>query len=122
MDIGCGEKSVNPMAGGGFHRVISPLDVLFSSACQPGDGHRLPGFASFGQRTHFLRDAAHGFKIAGGGDGKTGFAHIHAEAGELPRDFQFLIDIQSCAGALFAIAQGGIKNNQGIFFYRYVRV
>ena len=46
--------------------------------------------------------------------GKTGLDDIDVEAGQLTGDLHFLAEVHGRAGALFAVAQGGVEDDDFI--------
>ena len=59
-----------------------------------------------------IGDRLHGLEIAVGACRKSGLDHVHFQTFELACNAQFFIFRHGRAGRLFAIAQGGIKNDQ----------
>ena len=56
----------------------------------------------------------HGFEIAVADARETGFDYVHAKPRELPRDLQFFTEIHRGAGALLAVAQGGVEYDDAV--------
>ncbi len=54
----------------------------------------------------------HGFEVTVGTGGKAGLDHIHAQSLELASNTHFLVTGHRRSGRLFAITQGGIKNDE----------
>ena len=86
------------------------LDIGGNGARQTGD-HRM-----FGAAGNFRNR----FKIAIGGNRKPGFDDIDAHFIKLFCDHEFFLMGHRCAGRLFAIAQGGIKNQNLVLARRNV--
>jgi hypothetical protein len=99
---------VDALALSGPHRFGGARDIFPAGARQPGD-HR--AFHALGYQLHAL-------EIADAGDREAGFQDIHAQFRQRFRHAQFLVDIHGKAGGLFAVPQGGVKNDDAIFWYR----
>ena len=77
------------------------VDVLFRTAGESADD----------RTADFRGDGLDGFEIAGTADRKAGLDDIHIHAGQLAGDLHFFAQVHAGAGALFAVAQGGIEND-----------
>jgi hypothetical protein len=62
--------------------------------------------------------ALNGVEVARRGGGKAGLDDIDAHALQLARHAQLLVLGHGGAGALFAVAQGGVENHQVVFHVR----
>ncbi len=56
-------------------------------------------------------DGADGFEIAVRGDGEAGLEDVDAEAGELVRHAELFAGVHGAAGALLAVAEGGVEED-----------
>src|SRR5690554_2621759 len=101
------DKGMNTAIGGILQRFGSTVDVGGFGACQGTDG-RLPDGVGNGFDC---------FEITLTGDSKTGFDHVYLEALKGSGDTQFLVAVHGGAGALLAVTQGGVKNDQLVFFH-----
>src|SRR5580698_7563295 len=86
--------------GGVLQSFPGALDIGAAGAAQPCDD----GAAN--DRGYGL----HGFKVAIGSDGQSGFNHGATETVELVRQAQFLLVVHAAARRLFSVAQGGVEN------------
>ena len=87
--------------------------------CRPVDIRRLgTGQGANGGFAHGVGNGLHRQKVPLAGDGEAGFDHIHLHPFQGLGDTQLLVLIHGGAGALLAIAQGGIENNQAFFAHR----
>ena len=50
-------------------------------------------------------------EIAVADDRETGLNDIDVETGQLAGDLHFFAEVHGCAGALFAVAQGGVEDD-----------
>src|SRR5581483_914743 len=55
-------------------------------------------------------DASYGLEVARRGGGEAGLDDVHAEALELARDRELLLDVHRASGRLLAVAQGGVED------------
>ena len=97
-------KGMDTTGGGIFQRFTGTVDIGIQGSGQGADGALLDGIGN-----RFNR-----FEVTGAGDGKARFDHIHAQLFQLFGDAQLLILGHRRAGALLAVTQGGIKNNNAI--------
>ena len=100
MDVGGGNKGVNPGIGGLLDGLPAGVDVLGESPGQAGD-LRSPDFP--GHRPHRL-------EIPRGRKGETGLDDIHVEEFQVPGDLQFFVHVEIGAGGLFPVPQGRIED------------
>ncbi len=104
-----GEEDVDASAfAGGFHCFASGVDVFGDAprkTCDNG-AFDLPG------------DRLHGCEVAFADHGEARFNDIHLEPRKLPGDFKFFAEVHRCAGALLAVAEGGVENAESIFIHR----
>ena len=84
-----------------FQRFPRAIDIVIDAPRQTANNRALNDAGDFANR----------LKIAFGRDGKTRFDHVDAEIDQRLRDFQFLLHVHTCARRLFAVAQGGVKND-----------
>ena len=96
-DEGVDARTLRPL-----QRFGRPRDVAVVGARQRADG----GFADG------LGDRAHRFEIAIAGRRKAGLDHVDAQAFQLPGDTELLFACHRSAGRLFAVAQGGVENDE----------
>ena len=87
-----------------LHRFSAAIDIFGVRARQAGD-HRILGAPG---------DLADRLKIAFGSDGKASLDDIHAHVVEHFGNFELLLEAHGGAGALFAVAQGGVENNDAV--------
>ncbi len=85
-------------------RLGAAVDVLECGAGEPAD-HRILG--AFG-------DLMHGREVAVRGDRKAGFDDVDAHLVEQSGDFEFLLVRHGRAGALLAVTQGGVEDNDAV--------
>jgi hypothetical protein len=95
-----GDEGVDARDAGVFYRLGAAVDVLGGGARQAGDGGVF----------HPAGDFRHGFEIALRGDGEAGLDDIDAQSVQNVGDFQFFFKTHRGAGALLAIAQGGVED------------
>ena len=85
------------------HSFAATRDVGFDGAGEAGDD-RVPGA---------LGDGGDGLEVALGGDRETRLDNVDAHGVEHLGDLQLVFKIHGRAGRLFAIAQGGVENDDG---------
>ncbi len=86
------------------HGFGAAVDVLGGSARQAAHGGVL----------HPARDFGHRVEIALRGDREAGFHHIDAQGVQNVGDFEFFLERHRGAGALLAVAQGGVENDDAV--------
>src|SRR2546423_4511977 len=59
----------------------------------------------------------HRAEIAFADHREAGFDHVHLQAGELARDFEFFAQVHGGAGALLTIAERGVEYDDAIVFH-----
>ena len=91
-------------APGVLHRVAGAVDIGVDGARQAGDGGVL----------HAAGDGGDGFEIAVGGDGKSRLDDVDAHAVETLGDLELLLEGHRGAGALLAVAQRGVENDDAV--------
>ncbi len=91
-------------APGEFHRFRAAVDVLRMGAGETGDDGVLGAPADLADR----------LEIAFGSDGKTGLDDIDAHVVEHLGDFELLLEAHGGAGALLAVAQGGVEYDDAV--------
>src|SRR5690606_35060698 len=77
---------------------------------------------AYGRLLDRLGDAAHRLEVAVGGGGEARLDDVDPHALELARDAHLLVAGHRGARALFAVAQGGIEDDQLIFHGRLLEV
>src|SRR3981081_4211952 len=87
-----------------LHSFRAAVDVLRMRSRQAGD-HRVLGAPG---------DLADRLEVAFGGDREAGPDHGDAHVVEHFGDFELLLEAHGRAGALFAIAQGGVEYNDAV--------
>ena len=95
------DAGVDAGAGAVLERVGADVDVLLDRAGQAADN---------GLVAHDLGDLLDGLEVAGARDGETGLDDVNAQTEELTGDDQLLLGVHGRAGALFAVAQGGVED------------
>ncbi len=102
MQLGRGQEDVDaPAVPGGLDGGRGGVDVLPYAARQPGDD----------RAAHLGGDLFDGMEIAVADDRETGLDDIDVEAAQLAGDLHFLAQVHGRAGALFAVAQGGVEDD-----------
>ena len=86
------------------HGFGAAVDVLGGGARQAANGGVL----------HPARDFGHRVEIALRGDREAGLDHIDAHSVQNVGDFQFFLERHRGAGALLAVAQGGVEYNDAV--------
>src|SRR4029079_7757519 len=56
----------------------------------------------------------HRFRIGLGGNREARFDDVHAQAAQLARQRELLVDLEREAGGLLAVAQGGVEDGQPV--------
>lgn len=100
------QAGVNAGVFGVFEGFAGHVDIFFAGT---GEATDLNAFEFAGQ-------GLDGFEVTRGGDGESGLDDVDAELDEGVSDFEFLGHGQADAGALLAIAKGGIKNENSVHF------
>src|SRR6185369_10217141 len=100
VDVRSADAGMDAFSLGEFERIDGGINVFFH-----GPGERANDGAGDGL-THLYNR----LEIAGGGDGKTGFDHVHAEDFELPGNLDFFHGVELAAGGLLAVAEGGVED------------
>jgi hypothetical protein len=93
---------VNPARRRFFQGFAGPVNIGVGGAGQSADHAVLDR----------PRHRPHRLKIAGAGDGKTGLDHVDPHPLQHLGDADFFFLGHGRAGALFAVAQGRVENNQ----------
>ncbi len=86
---------------GGFHGGSGGVDVFVRATRQTGDDRA----ADLGG------DLLDGMEIAVADDRETGLDDIDVEAAQLAGHLHFFAQVHGCAGALFAVAQGSVEDD-----------
>ncbi len=87
-----------------LHRLRRPIDIALQTAGQATDDGALG----------LLGDGLHCREIVRTGDGESGFDDIDAHRLQHARDLQLLLEIHRCARRLFAVAQGGVEDDDAV--------
>jgi hypothetical protein len=101
VNVAGGDERVDALLHRRGDRLAGPDDVGLARAREPAD-HRSP---------HLAGDEVDGLEIPVGTDGEAGFNDVDAEAGELMRHLQLLLDVHGRAGRLLAVAQRGVEDD-----------
>ena len=91
-------------------RLAGRLDVLGNTTGQPGNRRPLD----------LLGNGVHRGKIALADHRKTALDHVHLKSGQLTGDLEFFAQRHGGAGALFAVAECRVKNDDPILFHFFV--
>jgi hypothetical protein len=113
VDVAGGQKGVDAGTHRALHRFPRLVDVVLVGARQAGDDRRRGNCAIFAAARlppDRVGDAAHGFQVAGAGGGEARLHDVHAQPRQLVGDLQLLLDVEGGAGALLAVAQGGVED------------
>ncbi len=105
---GGGQEGVDALAPGGLDRLGAAVDVLRRGARQAAD-HRV---------LRPLGDLVDGGEIAFRGDRETGLDDIDTHIVQQFGDLELFLVGHGGAGALLAVAQGGVENNDAVFIRR----
>ena len=103
VEVGAGEEDVDAALVGGLDGAGGGFDVLAFAAGEGGDA---------GGAVHFAGDGLDGVEVAVGGDGEAGFDDVDAERGELVGEAQLFCVVHGAAGRLFAVAEGGVEDDE----------
>ena len=95
---------MNAAAVGGLDGAGGGLDIFAAGAGESSDA----GAADF------ARDGADGLEVAGAGDGKASLEEVDTEGGELVSHAQFFGVVHGASGALLAVAQRGVEEEDAI--------
>ena len=95
------QAGVDARALGRLERLGGAVDVLVDGASQTADHAGVPRQAA---------NLLHGAEVARAGDGEAGLDHVHVHADELLRNDELLLRVHGGAGALLAVAEGGVKD------------
>ena len=95
------DAGVDARALGALERLGRTVDVLLDRTREAADHAVVTGDAA---------DLLHGAEVARRGDGEAGLDDVHAHADELLGDDELLLGVHGGAGALLAVAQGGVKD------------
>ena len=103
-------------APGEFHRFGAAVDILRVRPRQAGDD-RVLGAAG---------DLADRLEVAFGGDGKAGLDDVDAHVVEHLGDLDLFLERHGGAGALLAVAQGGVEYDNavllGLFSFAHLKI
>ena len=103
-----GEENVDaPLFAGRRDRLAGRLDVPRHAAGEAGDGRPrdLPG------------DGVDGGEVALADHREAALDDVHLQPGQLPGDLELLAQRHRGAGALLAVAEGRVKNDDPVFFH-----
>ena len=90
---------------GEFHRFTGTINIGIDRTSETGNGCAFDALGNF----------CHRFEIAIRGNRKTGFDDVDAHRIQEIGDFKLLFERHGCARRLFAIAQGGVENDDAVF-------
>jgi len=110
VDVGRGQEGMDARFGRGLDGFPGLVDVVADGAGQPGDDGAI-------RRAYFLGDALDGQQVVRAGGREARLDDVHAQAGQLPGDFQLLGAGQAGAGRLLAVAQGRVKDENPVGVY-----
>ena len=96
---------------GRLDRLAGAVDVLLAGAGETRDDGALGA----------LRDFLHGGEVAFRRDRETGLDDVHAHLVEQLGHFELLVEGHGGAGALLAVAQGGVEDDDAVLFGRCLR-
>ena len=106
MDLGRGEKHMDaPALAGGFYGGAGGVNILGHAPRQAGD---LGAFHLFG-------DGLHGRKIALADHREASLDDIHLEGSQLLRHREFFAEVHGRTGALLAVTESGVEDQDSIF-------
>ncbi len=98
-----------------LHGLPRPVNVVLVGARQPGNDRRRdtfpPWLSTRGWRPTVLAIWRTASRSPGLAAGKARLHDVDAQAGQLLGNIQFFLGVEGCAGALFTIAQGGVKDH-----------
>ena len=113
VQLGRGEEDMDAsLFAGRRDGLAGRLNVPWHTAGEAGDDRSLD----------FPGDGVDGGEVALADHGKTALDHVHLQPGELPRDLEFFAQCHRGAGALLAVAEGRVKNDDPVFFHVFVLV
>ena len=95
-----GDEGMDAAALGVAHGFGAAADVFFIGARQASDGG---AFTNAG-------DGFDGFEIANRGGGEARFDDVDADLVQEAAQLDFIVQGHGCAGRLFAVAHGGVEN------------
>ncbi len=98
------DERVDASALGVLHRVAGAVDVGDDGAREAGDRRVLDA----------LGDGGDGLEVAVGGDGEARLDDVDAHAVETVGDLELLLEGHGRAGALLAVAQRGVENDDAV--------
>ena len=104
MDGRGGDERVDAPALGVLHGFAGAVDVGVDGAGEAGHGRVL----------HAAGDGRDGLEVAVRGDGKTGLDDVDAHAVEALGNLELLLEGHGGAGALLAVAQRGVENDDTV--------
>mmetsp|Transcript_17305 Transcript_17305/g.44762 ORF Transcript_17305/g.44762 Transcript_17305/m.44762 type:complete len:519 (-) Transcript_17305:21-1577(-) len=111
VDVRRGEERVDAVEWRVAHRVVAAVQVLLVGAREARDAHRCPVRPPLRDRANLLRDCPDRLKVSVRGDRETSFAHVHSQAGELPRNEELLFQRERGARRLLTVAQRRVKDD-----------
>ena len=108
VQLGRGEEDMDAsLFAGRRDGLAGRLNVPWHTAGEAGDGRSLD----------FPGDGVDGGEVALADHREAALDHVHLQPGELPRDLEFLAQRHRGAGALLAVAEGRVKNDDPVFFH-----
>ena len=99
------DEVVHPLPLGGADRLAGARDVVAAAGAGEAGDHRAADLAG---------DALHALEIARRGDREAGLDHVDAELGEGARHAELLLEVHREAGALLAVAERGVEDDDAI--------
>jgi hypothetical protein len=113
MNLGSGQKHMNPsFFAGGFDCFTGRINVFRHATGESGDDGTFD----------FFGDCLNRCEIAITDHRETGLDHIHLQACQLARHFELLTQIHGSSGALLAVAQGGVKDEDAIILHVFLSI
>jgi hypothetical protein len=108
VDVGAGAEGVDAtqLAAAGFDGLAGADDVDVLGAGQGADLRALD----------LGGDGQDGLEVSGRGDGEAGLDDVDLQARQLAGDTELLVQAHGGAGALLAVAQGGVEDQYAVFF------
>ena len=105
VDLGCGEKDMDAGTVPCRKQCLSGLLNVPGNAASQSGNHRTSDLAG---------DGLHGFKIPVTDDGKSRLDNIHVQACKLTGDLELFTEIHGGSGALLAVTQGGVEDQNPV--------
>ena len=103
VDVAGGDERVDPAARCWGNRLGASLDVLLGRTGQSTDDRTVLS-------ANLLGNPLHSGEIASAGEGKPSFDDIHAKPGQLLRNRQLFLQVETGPRRLLTIPEGGVEN------------